>query len=184
MVGAGSDIALASSRTLGAAFSTTLPTVACTVSEPSAPETRALRHGSIGPTSEKDERAFDEGFGVNVRAPYLLTALLAPKMAVKGGAAIVNVSSAVAKGGRSGIGIYSASKAALETLTRTWAVEFAATGVRVNAVSPGAMLTSKVVGIFGDDAPKQGGGTPLGRSTKPDEIAEVVLFFASPPKRG
>ncbi|WP_455681372.1 SDR family NAD(P)-dependent oxidoreductase [Streptomyces flaveolus] len=100
---------------------------------------------TFSPTTGQDLASYDAAFAVNVRAPFLLTALLAEKMAAGGGGSIVNVSSTAAGLGMPGMALYGATKAALESLTRTWAAEFAESNVRVNAVAPGPMRTSKVV---------------------------------------
>lgn len=78
-----------------------------------------------------------------------------------------------------GLSVYSATKAALSSLTRTWAAEFAAAGLRVNTVSPGPTRTEKVMKAMGDAVEQLGRTTPLGRTAAPEEIAQVILFLAS-----
>lgn len=134
---------------------------------------------TLAPTAEQDLADFDAAFAVNVRAPFLLTALLAQKMAASGGGSIVNVSSTAAGLGMPGMAVYGATKAALESLTRTWAAEFAKSNVRVNAVAPGPMRTSKVVAAMGPDMGGMGLTTALGRTSDPAEVAHVVAFLAS-----
>ncbi|MCQ4200141.1 SDR family oxidoreductase [Streptomyces coelicoflavus] len=134
---------------------------------------------TFAPTAEQDLADFDAAFAVNVRAPFLLTALLAQKMAASGGGSIVNVSSTAAGLGMPGMAVYGATKAALESLTRTWAAEFATSNVRVNAVAPGPMRTSKVVAAMGPDMGGMGLTTALGRTSDPAEVAHVVAFLAS-----
>ncbi|MEU9654656.1 SDR family oxidoreductase [Streptomyces sp. NPDC048110] len=134
---------------------------------------------TFAPTAEQDPADFDAAFAVNVRAPFLLTALLAQKMAASGGGSIVNVSSTAAGLGMPGMAVYGATKAALESLTRTWAAEFAKSNVRVNAVAPGPMRTSKVVAAMGPDMGGMGLTTALGRTSDPAEVAHVVAFLAS-----
>src|SRR5579871_3813686 len=94
-----------------------------------------------GPTHELPESAFDETFAVNVKAPFFLTAAIAPQMAARGGGAIVNVTTMVAEFGMAGLSAYGASKAAIALLTKAWAAEYGPLGVRVNAVSPGPTMT-------------------------------------------
>lgn len=130
-------------------------------------------------TADQDIAAYDAAFAVNVRAPFLLTAQLAPKMAASGGGSIVNVSSTAAGLGMPPMAVYGATKAALESLTRTWAAEFAASNVRVNAVSPGPMTTSKVVAAMGPDLGGMGLTTALKRAADPAEVAQVIAFIAS-----
>ncbi|MFD0319192.1 SDR family NAD(P)-dependent oxidoreductase [Streptomyces flavalbus] len=134
---------------------------------------------TFGPTTDQDLTGYDAAFAVNVRAPYLLTALLAPKMAANGGGSVVNVSSTAASLGMPGMAVYGATKAALESLTRTWAAEFASSNVRVNTVAPGPMRTSKVVAAMGPDMGGMGLTTALRRTSDPTEVAHVVAFLAS-----
>ena len=75
---------------------------------------------------------------------------------------------------------YSASKAALESLTRTWAAEFGPSGIRVNSVAPGPTRTEGVEAEWGETNEQLGRSMPLGRTASPDEIAQAVLFLASP----
>ncbi|MFI7416540.1 SDR family NAD(P)-dependent oxidoreductase [Nonomuraea sp. NPDC049684] len=129
-------------------------------------------------TAEQDLAAYDAAFAVNVRAPFVLVARLAPKMAAGGGGSIVNVTSTAAGLGMPPMAVYGATKAALESLTRTWAAEFAAAGVRVNAVAPGPMTTSKVVAAMGPDVGGMGLTTALKRAAAPAEVAHVIAFLA------
>ncbi|MFE6280969.1 SDR family NAD(P)-dependent oxidoreductase [Streptomyces sp. NPDC057877] len=165
--------------------------VAADLSDPAAVQRLAEDAGAVdilinnasvmmfGPTTEQDIASHDAAFAVNVRAPFLLTALLAPKMAAGGGGSIVNVSSTAAGLGLPGMALYGATKAALESLTRTWAAEFAESNVRVNAVAPGPMRTSKVVAAMGPDLGGMGLTTALKRTSDPAEVAQVIAFLAS-----
>jgi NAD(P)-dependent dehydrogenase (short-subunit alcohol dehydrogenase family) len=133
---------------------------------------------TFSPTTGQDLASYDAAFAVNVRASFLLTALLAEKMAARGGGSIVNVSSTAAGLGMPGMAVYGATKAALESLTRTWAAEFAESNVRVNAVAPGPMRTSKVVAAMGPDMGGMGLATALKRTSDPAEVAHVIAFLA------
>lgn len=133
---------------------------------------------ALGTTAEQGLDAYEEAFAVNVRAPFILTATLAPKMAANGGGSIVNVSSTASTIGIPGMAVYGATKAAVESLTRTWAAEFASHKVRVNAVLPGPMHTSMVLASLGPDAGGFGQTVPLARTADPAEVAEVVAFVA------
>ncbi|MGR3934065.1 SDR family NAD(P)-dependent oxidoreductase [Streptomyces sp. BRA346] len=134
---------------------------------------------TFSPTTGQDLASYDTAFAVNVRAPFLLTALLAEKMAAGGGGSVVNVSSTAAGLGMPGMAVYGATKSALESLTRTWAAEFAESNVRVNAVAPGPMRTSKVVAAMGPDMGGMGLATALKRTSDPAEVAHVIAFLAS-----
>ncbi|BBY16809.1 SDR family NAD(P)-dependent oxidoreductase [Mycolicibacterium litorale] len=131
-------------------------------------------------TVEQGAAAYVRTFDTNVRGTYFLTAGLVAGMIERGGGSIVNITSMVAAKGVLGASVYSASKAAVESLTRTWAVEFGGHGVRVNAVAPGPTRTEGVAAEWGDTNEQLGGALPLGRTAEPAEIAQAVLFLASP----
>ncbi|MBR7838743.1 SDR family oxidoreductase [Actinospica durhamensis] len=127
-----------------------------------------------------DTASFDAVFATNVRAPYQLVAAFAPGMVARGSGAIVNVSTMAARIGMAGLPVYSATKAALESLTRTWAAELSPSGVRVNTVAPGPTRTDMVLATMGEEGAGQVGATTLlGRLADPKEIAQVIVFLAS-----
>jgi NAD(P)-dependent dehydrogenase (short-subunit alcohol dehydrogenase family) len=131
-----------------------------------------------GLTHELPESVFDETFAVNVKAPFFLTAAIAPQMAARGGGAIVNVTTMVAEFGMAGLSAYGASKAAAALLTKAWAAEYGPQGVRVNAVSPGPTSTPGT-DAMGDGFAAIVSTIPLGRAADPEEIAEAIVFLAS-----
>jgi 3-oxoacyl-[acyl-carrier protein] reductase len=122
---------------------------------------------------------------VNVLGPLLLMQRLVPVMQRGQGGAIVNVSSITAKYSPTGAGLYPASKAALEALTRIAAVEFGPLGIRCNAVGPGIIPTEGTLSHYGDEATRQRRGRtlPAGRYGQPDDIAGVVAFLCSDDSR-
>lgn len=130
-------------------------------------------------TVEQDVASFESTFDTNVRGTYFLVAGLVPGMLDRGHGSIINVTSMVASKGVPGASVYSASKAAVESLTRTWAAEFGPRGVRVNTVAPGPTNTEGVVAEWGDTNDELGRTLPLGRTAEPAEIAQAVLFLAS-----
>jgi NAD(P)-dependent dehydrogenase (short-subunit alcohol dehydrogenase family) len=130
------------------------------------------------PTAEVTEDLIDQAFGVNVKAAFLLTGLVAPTMAERGHGAIVNIGSINGIIGMGGSALYSATKAALHSLTKSWAVELAPAGVRVNAVAPGPTLTSRVVEMQEYLAPFIA-TIPSGRASTLGEVAAAVVFLAS-----
>jgi NAD(P)-dependent dehydrogenase (short-subunit alcohol dehydrogenase family) len=131
----------------------------------------------FGPTSELDVETFDRLFAANVRAPYFLVAMLAPKMAERGSGSIINVASMAGQIGLAGSAAYGATKASLASMTRSWAAEFSPAGVRVNAVAAGPVFTG---GAAPDRIEALGATTLLGRAAQPAEIAELIAFLASP----
>jgi len=130
-----------------------------------------------GGTSAIDEKAFDQVYAVNVKAPFFLTAAIAPAMVEAGGGAIINLGSWIARLGVRNAALYSSTKGAMETLTRAWAAEFGPEGVRVNAISPGVVL-EKVPGQM-HPAEANMNGTPAGRMGSPQEIAHAAVYLAS-----
>jgi NAD(P)-dependent dehydrogenase (short-subunit alcohol dehydrogenase family) len=130
-----------------------------------------------GPSGQLDAATFDRLFATNVRAPYFLVAALGPMMASRGSGSIINIGSRAGQIGRAGGAAYSATKAALASLTRTWAAEFSPAGVRVNTVAPGPVSTD---GVPPDRIAALAATTVLGRAAQPEEIAPLVAFLASP----
>src|SRR6266446_6331273 len=131
----------------------------------------------FGATEELNIDTFDALFASNVRAAYFLVAAFAPAMVVRGKGSIINLSSMAGQIGLAGGAAYGATKAALSSMTRSWAAEFSPSGVRVNAIAPGPVYT-------GGAAPERiealGSTTPLNRVANVEEIAEVVGFLVSP----
>jgi NAD(P)-dependent dehydrogenase (short-subunit alcohol dehydrogenase family) len=134
----------------------------------------------FAPTFDTTDEDFDDHFDTNLRAPYVLVQKLVPGMIGRGGGTVVNVTTVAASTPAAGAGIYGASKAALELLTRLWADEFGTQGVRVNAVAPGPTQTQGTAAFESDLIEGLGRGTALGRTADVDEIANVVTFVASP----
>jgi NAD(P)-dependent dehydrogenase (short-subunit alcohol dehydrogenase family) len=130
-----------------------------------------------GGTLAIDGETFDRIIGVNVKAPYFLTAALIPAMAQAGRGVVVNLGSWGARLGIPAGTAYASSKGAIETLTRAWAAEFGPQGVRVNAISPGVTFesASQVAEIAGPMMET----TPLGRVVAPEAVARAAVFLAS-----
>lgn len=131
-------------------------------------------------TFEQDVAGFQQLFDTNVRGTYFLVAAAAKGMVERGHGSIVNITTLAAHKGFPGTSVYAATKAALESLTRTWAAEFGANGVRVNSVSPGPTRTPTTLAQMGDFIDDVAAGLPLKRTAAPEEIAQAVLFLASP----
>jgi NAD(P)-dependent dehydrogenase (short-subunit alcohol dehydrogenase family) len=134
----------------------------------------------FAPTLAQDVESFATIFDVNVRGPFFLTAALLPKMIARGSGAIVNISSMGASVGVPFAPVTAAAKAALESFTRSWAAAFGANGIRVNTVAPGPTHTDGAAGALGDWLEQLGSATPMRRTADPTEIADVIVFLASP----
>ncbi|MFI5732356.1 SDR family NAD(P)-dependent oxidoreductase [Kribbella sp. NPDC051587] len=132
-------------------------------------------------TIEQSVANYERIFDTNVRGAFFLVAALVPHMLARGAGSIVNVTSLAAHKAFAGTSAYGASKAALGSLTRTWAAEFAEGGVRVNSVAPGPTRTEGVVAEMGPDG-NEGFAKQLGlqRTAQADEMAEAIYFLASP----
>jgi gluconate 5-dehydrogenase len=135
------------------------------------------------PLAEVTSEYWDKLYAVNVKGPLRLAALVAPRMGARGGGSIINVVTQGAHSGGAGVGVYTSSKAALLHLTLVMAQEWAALGVRVNAVSPGPFMTDMMRGserALPGYTERSAAATLLGRVADPDEIVGAVLFLASP----
>lgn len=130
------------------------------------------------PLTEITQEQIERTLAVNVTAPFLLSAAVVPGMLAAGGGAIVNVGSIAGVQGMAGGALYGASKAALHQLTRTWAVELAGSGVRVNAVIPGVTATERTE-RHPEVLRRLSSGTPAGRPARAREVAAAVTFLAS-----
>ena len=117
---------------------------------------------------------------VNLLGTLWCIQAFAPLIAANGGGSIVNFSSVAAAMRAPSVGIYSASKAAIEELTGQAAQEFASSGIRVNAVGPGSVLTEGSAPAYeGDRLAARARMVPMGRVGAPDDVADVVSFLVS-----
>ncbi len=137
------------------------------------------------PLLEETAQSWDALMGVNLRAPMLLAQALVPGMIENGGGKIVNVSSVAAFLGTPGFSAYAASKAALNQLTRTMAVEWGPHKIHVNAVCPTIILTDMGRQLW--DRPDMAEARhakeariPMHRFGTAEEVADVVAFLAGP----
>jgi NAD(P)-dependent dehydrogenase (short-subunit alcohol dehydrogenase family) len=132
-----------------------------------------------GATTATDEATFDRVYAVNVKAPFFLTAAVAPGMIAAGGGVIINLGSWIARLGIPVGALYSSTKGAMETLTRAWAAEFGPAGVRVNAISPGVVHEPLPAGSAAGPGDAMMNGTPAGAAGTPDAIAAAAVYLAS-----
>jgi NAD(P)-dependent dehydrogenase (short-subunit alcohol dehydrogenase family) len=140
-----------------------------------------VRNGALGALTPE---AMDAQLATNLVAPALLAQAALPVL--DDGAVIVNVSTSIGQRAWPGNAFYAATKAALELLTRSWAVELAPRGVRVVAVAPGAIGTpiGRHQGLSDDQLAAvrawQIEHTPLGRIGRPEEVAWAITRLAAP----
>ncbi|AJP05371.1 MULTISPECIES: SDR family NAD(P)-dependent oxidoreductase [Streptomyces] len=136
--------------------------------------------GLFGPLEAVTADDYDAVMDTNVRGTFFLIQALAPVL-VDGGR-IINVSSSLSRHTSAGTSVYSASKAAVEALSRTLAVELGARKIRVNAIAPGPTATDFNGGAMRDDAQMREGlsaQTALGRVGEPQEIGDAIAALAS-----
>jgi NAD(P)-dependent dehydrogenase (short-subunit alcohol dehydrogenase family) len=129
-----------------------------------------------------DEAAWRRALDVNLTGAFLMSKFAVPAIADAGGGAIIHVASQIGHVGKAGRGAYGATKAALIHLARIMAIDHAPQHIRVNSLSPGAVLTSRVVARYGSEEAARDAlahAYPLGRIALPDEIAAAAAFLAS-----
>src|ERR1700726_5257675 len=143
--------------------------------------------GATEPLGKITESAFDLVFGVNVKGTIFTVQKGLPLMG--DGGSIILTGSTTASMGTPAFSIYSASKAAIRNLARSWALDLKGTGIRVNVLSPGATATPGLLNSLAKTGQKDAmiaglvGQSPLGRMADPDDIADVALFLASDDSR-
>jgi NAD(P)-dependent dehydrogenase (short-subunit alcohol dehydrogenase family) len=140
--------------------------------------------GGFVPLEQVTEAHFDRYFGINVKGTLFTVQKALPLMT--GGGAIVINGSMVSIKGIPGFGVYAATKAALRSFARTWAVDLKGRNIRVNVIAPGTVVTpgyKTELGLNDEQiealAAQAVAATPLGRTGTPDEIAKAVAFLAS-----
>jgi len=138
--------------------------------------------GKPGPLTQQTAESYAATFDTNVLGTILSMKHELRVMQAQGGGGIINISSTFGHGGAANASIYSASKHAVEGLTKSVALEVAGTGVRVNAVAPGATETGMLNRFTGSAENKAGlvAAVPMKRVANPEEIANAAVFLASP----
>jgi NAD(P)-dependent dehydrogenase (short-subunit alcohol dehydrogenase family) len=137
--------------------------------------------GGGGPLLELDPDILNAALAVNVRGTWLVTQAVGKVMLRAQRGAIVNVSSVGARQPTPGLGHYEATKAAVDAITRTTAIELAPYGIRANAVAPGPIITPLTEGMAADPAARAAweARIPLGSIAEVERIAPAVVFLAS-----
>lgn len=125
--------------------------------------------------TEEMDRVLD----VNLRGAILLTQACVRQMIKRGHGSVVNISSVNGVRGHSGVAVYSATKAALDGMTRSLARELGSRNIRVNSVAPGYFQSEMAAALSEEAVSRIQRRTPLGRLAEPREISEAVYFLAS-----
>jgi NAD(P)-dependent dehydrogenase (short-subunit alcohol dehydrogenase family) len=134
------------------------------------------------PTAEVSTDMWDHIIDTNLRSAFLAIRHQVPMLQRRGGGVIVNVSSGAGVIGIKNQAAYSAAKHGLIGLTRSVALDYANTGIRVNVVAPGIIETSMMGRVFGEGEEGRENASaaePIGRPGRPEEIASAVLWMSS-----
>lgn len=130
--------------------------------------------------ADQDDATYARVFDTNVRAVFHSMRHQIRAMLSTGGGAIVNNASVSAlRNPNTGLSLYSASKAAVVSLTRSAALEYAPQGIRINAVAPGRVVTDMMLRSGIADMGQVAAGLPLRRMGRPEEVADAVVWLAS-----
>ena len=137
--------------------------------------------GTPGPVTEQSAETYAATFDTNVLGTLLSMKHEMRVMLAQGSGSIVNMSSTYGRRGAAGASLYSASKHAVEGLTKSAALEAAPSGVRVNMVAPGPIDTGMLKRFTGTDEKKAGltATVALKRLGRPEEVAQAIVFLAS-----
>lgn len=122
---------------------------------------------------------FRQVMEVNLFGTFRCSQWAAQGMLVRGGGDIINISSLAGERAVHGRSAYNASKAAIDGLTRSMAIELAPHGIRVNAIAPGHVWTPRWLGLDEGVKERRHRNIPCGRPTMQEEIAQLVLFLTS-----
>jgi 3-oxoacyl-[acyl-carrier protein] reductase len=137
---------------------------------------------AFGPIDGFEEAEFHRQFNTNVLGTFLTIREALPLFG-EGGGSVINLSSTATQMALPATAVYTATKAAVESLTQILAKELGPKKIRVNAIAPGPVETEGVraAGVIGSDfANQMVANTPLGRFGQTEDIAPVALFLASP----
>ena len=134
-----------------------------------------------GPVQNTGAGAFDKIMDVNLKGPLELCKRALPSMRERGGASVINISSIGGLKPEPGIGVYSASKAALISLTQAMAQDWGAMGIRANAICPGLIKTKFSEAMWGNEALTERfiNQLPIKRLGEPEDLVGTAVFLAS-----
>jgi 3-oxoacyl-[acyl-carrier protein] reductase len=135
----------------------------------------------FAPLEQVTTDVYKQQYDTNVLGLLLTTKAALPHFPAEGGS-VVNISSVVSTLAPAGASVYSSTKGAVDTITKSWAKELGPRKIRVNAINPGLVITEGThsAGFANGDFAEQAiAGTPLGRAGQPEDIAPPVSFLAS-----
>jgi len=134
----------------------------------------------FGPAAELPPEAFDKTVEVNLKGPYFMMSQAMPLMAESGGGSVVNVASVAALMSLRGQAVYAMTKAGLVSLTKSFALEYGKSGIRVNAILPGIVETRFAAALVENPAiQKQLSRLPVPRAGQPEDMVGGVLYLVS-----
>ncbi len=135
------------------------------------------RDGILAMSSDED---IDVVVDLNIKGTLYMSRLVSRRMLARRSGHVVNISSIVGRSGYRGLGTYSATKAALDGLTRSMARELGSRGITVNGIAPGYLKTEMSHGLDAGQMDQIVRRTPAGRLGEPDDIARVCQFLTDP----
>jgi 3-oxoacyl-[acyl-carrier protein] reductase len=135
------------------------------------------RDGILALVPDED---IDTVVDLNLKGTIYMTRLVSRRMLARGAGSIVNISSIVGRSGYRGLGVYSATKAALDGFTRAMARELGSRGITVNGVAPGYLRTEMSHGLDEDQLGQIVRRTPAGRLGEPEDVARAIRFLTDP----
>ena len=138
--------------------------------------------GDLAPTAEQTVQNWQRVIGVNLSGVFYCMKAQIPRMLASGGGVIVNMASILGAVGFANAAAYTAAKHGVLGLTKVAAQEYAAQGLRVNAVGPAFIQTPMIAGLEADPATQAAlvAMHPIGRLGRPEEVAALVLWLSSP----
>lgn len=166
----------------GDAVARTIDEVAAQLGPPTILVNNAAAPTPVGTVCEISRQAWDLSLAVNLTGAFLMCRHTIPFMVEAGGGVIINVASQLGHVSTPGRAAYCATKAALHSLTRTLALDHSADNIRAVSLSPGAVMTGRLVRQAGSQAAVEDAfvpNHPIGRIGAPEEIAAAAAFLAS-----